>query len=165
MTKFYMAEAILAVESVHKLNFIHRDLKPDNILVDRIGHLKLTDFGLCKPFKVGTNVPGDEFDQQGSRKTNSTDKRERVYSMVGTIDYIAPEVFTKDGYTETVDWWSLGTIMFEMLMGYPPFTGKDPAVTCKQVMNYERYFEIPEDYGISPEAIDLLKRLISRPET
>jgi serine/threonine kinase 38 len=49
-----MAEAILAVESVHKLNFIHRDLKPDNILVDKTGHLKLTDFGLCKPFKVGT---------------------------------------------------------------------------------------------------------------
>lgn len=51
--------------------------------------------------------------------------------MVGTIDYIAPEVFTKDGYNETVDWWSLGTIMFEMLMGYPPFSGKDPNVTCK----------------------------------
>lgn len=55
-----MAEAILAVESVHKLNFIHRDLKPDNILIDKTGHLKLTDFGLCKPFKVGVNVMEDE---------------------------------------------------------------------------------------------------------
>lgn len=60
MTRFYMAEAILAVESVHKLNFIHRDLKPDNILIDKTGHLKLTDFGLCKPFKVGVNVMEDE---------------------------------------------------------------------------------------------------------
>ena len=50
--------------------------------------------------------------------------------MVGTVDYIAPEVFTKDGYTETVDWWSLGTIMFEMLAGYPPFSGKSPMITC-----------------------------------
>lgn len=61
MTRFYMAEAILAVESVHKLNFIHRDLKPDNILIDKNGHLKLTDFGLCKPFKVGVLQPGEEF--------------------------------------------------------------------------------------------------------
>lgn len=60
VTKFYMAEAILAVESVHRLNYIHRDLKPDNILVDKNGHLKLTDFGLCKPFKVGSNVPGED---------------------------------------------------------------------------------------------------------
>ncbi len=130
-TRFYMAEAILAVESVHKLNFIHRDLKPDNILIDKNGHLKLTDFGLCKPFKVGSYVNGDELDYQGQRKSNSSNQRERVYSMVGTIDYIAPEVFTKDGYTETVDWWSLGTIMFEMLMGYPPFSGRDPNMTCK----------------------------------
>ena len=72
--------------------------------------------------------------------------------MVGTIDYIAPEVFTKDGYTETVDWWSLGTIMFEMLMGYPPFTGRDTNMTWKQVIEFEKYFEIPSEYEISNEA-------------
>ena len=66
--------------------------------------------------------------------------------MVGSIDYIAPEVFTKEGYNECVDWWSIGTIMFEMLMGYPPFSGKDPNITCKQVINFEKYYEIPVDY-------------------
>jgi serine/threonine kinase 38 len=84
--------------------------------------------------------------------------------MVGTIDYIAPEVFTQEGYNETVDWWSLGTIMFEMLMGYPPFSGKNPSITCKQVMNFESYYEIPPDYELSDEARDLLEKLIARPE-
>lgn len=84
--------------------------------------------------------------------------------MVGTVDYIAPEVFKKDGYTETVDWWSLGTIFFEMLMGYSPFYGKDPATTCKKVMNWKRYFEIPPDIKISREAENLMRRLICSPE-
>lgn len=84
--------------------------------------------------------------------------------MVGTVDYIAPEVFLKDGYTETVDWWSLGTIMYEMLMGYPPFCGKDPTTTCKKVMNFRDNFEIPVDAGISDEAEDLLRKIITEPE-
>lgn len=88
----------------------------------------------------------------------------KVYSMVGTVDYIAPEVFSKDGYTEIVDWWSLGTILFEMLMGFPPFYGKDPTTTCKKVMNYKKHFEIPEDSNISDEAKDLLYQLITDPE-
>ena len=81
--------------------------------------------------------------------------------MVGTVDYIAPEVFSKDGYTETVDWWSLGTILYEMLMGFPPFCGKDPTITCRKVMNYKKCFEIPKGADISPEAVDLLFRLIT----
>jgi serine/threonine kinase 38 len=84
--------------------------------------------------------------------------------MVGTVDYIAPEVFTNDGYTETVDWWSLGTILFEMLMGYPPFYGENPTATCRKVMNFEKYFEIPSEIEVSPEAVDILKKLITRPE-
>ena len=83
--------------------------------------------------------------------------------MVGTVDYIAPEVFSKDGYTETVDWWSLGTILYEMLMGFPPFCGKDPTITCRKVMNYKKCFEIPKGADISPEAVDLLYRLIADP--
>lgn len=83
--------------------------------------------------------------------------------MVGTVDYIAPEVFSKDGYTETVDWWSLGTILYEMLMGFPPFCGKDPSITCRKVMNYKKCFEIPKGAEISKDAIDLLYKLITDP--
>ena len=83
--------------------------------------------------------------------------------MVGTVDYIAPEVFSKDGYTETVDWWSLGTILYEMLMGFPPFCGKDPSITCRKVMNYKKCFEIPKGAEISAEAVDLLYKLIADP--
>lgn len=85
--------------------------------------------------------------------------------MVGTVDYIAPEVFSKDGYTETVDWWSLGTILYEMLMGFPPFCGQDPTITCRKVMNFKKCFEIPEGANISSEALDLLFKLINDADT
>jgi len=72
---------------------------------------------------------GNNWDKKLSNK-----QRELVYSMVGTVDYIAPEVFSKNGYTETVDWWSIGTIFFEMLMGFPPFYGKNHSETCNKVV-------------------------------
>lgn len=81
--------------------------------------------------------------------------------MVGTVDYIAPEVFSKEGYTHIVDWWSLGTILFEMLLGYPPFYGNDNAATLKHVMQYQKYLKIPKEAQISPEAVDLIKKLIT----
>ena len=107
--RFYIAETILAVDSVHKMNYIHRDLKPDNLLIDKRGHIKLSDFGLCKH----TNIMGegmsikkindDDFSKLSTR--NSEFKRSRVlaFSTVGTPDYIAPEVFGKQGYNESVD--------------------------------------------------------------
>lgn len=84
--------------------------------------------------------------------------------MVGTVDYIAPEVFGKEGYTELVDWWSVGTILFEMLLGYPPFYGKDPSSTLKHVMNFKKYLKIPNEAKLSNEAFDLIKKLITSPE-
>jgi serine/threonine kinase 38 len=84
--------------------------------------------------------------------------------MVGTVDYIAPEVFSKEGYTQTVDWWSLGTILFEMLLGYPPFYGNDPSSTLKHVMQYKKYLKIPKEAQISAEAVDLIKKLITAAE-
>lgn len=84
--------------------------------------------------------------------------------MVGTVDYIAPEVFEKEGYTETVDFWSLGTILFEMLLGYPPFCGKTPSATLNNVLNFEKTFKIPPEPPLSSEAIDLMRKLISRHE-
>lgn len=80
--------------------------------------------------------------------------------MVGTVDYIAPEVFGKEGYNHTVDWWSLGTILFEMLLGYPPFYGNDPSITLKHVVQYKKYLKIPKEAQISNDAVNLMRRLI-----
>jgi len=102
-SKFYIAELVLAVESVHKLNYIHRDLKPDNILIDRNGHLKLSDFGLCAKYEIKPAFSKEK-------------RRQRLKSTVGTPDYIAPEVLEEGGYTEVVDWWSVGIILYEMLV-------------------------------------------------
>lgn len=84
--------------------------------------------------------------------------------MVGTVDYIAPEVFEKKGYTETVDFWSLGTILFEMLLGYPPFCGKSPSATLNNVMHFEKNFRIPHEPPVSADAVDLMYKLITRAE-
>ena len=84
--------------------------------------------------------------------------------MVGTVDYIAPEVFSKNGYTETVDWWSIGTIFFEMLMGFPPFYGKNHSETCNKVVNYRTTLEIPLDTEVSETAVDLIYSLLTGPE-
>ena len=98
--RFYTAEMVLAVESVHLLNYIHRDLKPDNILIDKTGHIKLSDFGLSKNAEIN---PTDHW-QNIERRADLRKNRKLAYSTVGTPDYIAPEVFNKQGYDETVDW-------------------------------------------------------------
>jgi len=148
--KFYMAELILAVESVHKLNYIHRDLKPDNILIDKEGHIKLSDFGLCAKYEI----------IKPSFPLPKNNKRARLYSTVGTPDYIAPEVFEEGGYTEVVDWWSLGVILYEMLVGYPPFFSDDPNKTFEKIINWSSNFFIPPDANLSYTAINLIGKLI-----
>lgn len=173
--RFYMAQSVLAVDAVHKLNYIHRDLKPDNILIDVEGHIKLSDFGLCKYYEIQPNQfgldnakneeirsPRGEISHE-QKKLNFKRDRSKVYSLVGTPDYIAPEVFEKNGYTETVDWWSLGAILFEMLVGYPPFFAETPSATCKRVMDWRKHFSIPKEANLSPEATNLLKRLMADP--
>lgn len=145
-SRFYIAETILAVENVHSLNYIHRDLKPDNLLIGKDGHVKLSDFGLCKHVEIKpksnnvyenlrkdlTGIKQDEKKLTTGEKWMQKVKRSRqlAFSTVGTPDYIAPEVFGQQGYNETVDWWSVGAILFEMLVGYPPFFSDDPSVTC-----------------------------------
>lgn len=114
--RLYIAELVLAIEAIHKMNYIHRDLKPDNILIDKDGHLKLSDFGLCAKFDVRS-----KFDAIATKSTvkgpfGGKRRRKLLYSTVGTPDYIAPEVFQQNGYNETVDWWSLGVIFFEMIV-------------------------------------------------
>jgi serine/threonine kinase 38 len=146
------------VESVHKLNYIHRDLKPDNVLIDVNGHIKLSDFGLCKQavikskrFQFGKHKVKDKEEKSKlpelklpvSKKSTYRRSRKKVYSTVGTPDYIAPEVFGEKGYTETVDWWSLGVILFEMLVGYPPFFAEEPSITCQKILHWRKTLMIP----------------------
>ena len=164
--RFYLAECILAVESVHNLNYIHRDLKPDNILIDSYGHVKLADFGLCKcseinydnPFSNLTKIEEDKHEKlqlEGFHRS-----RKLAFSTVGTPDYIAPEIFGKTGYDEKVDWWSLGVIFFEMVVGYPPFYSDEPKVTCQKILNWKKTFKVPRDANLSKEATDLIYRLV-----
>lgn len=164
--RFYTAELVLAVESVHKLNYIHRDLKPDNILLDKLGHVKLSDFGLCKHSDQVSSDPMHTFNpdlRHFLSPRGDSNRRQLAYSTVGTPDYIAPEVFTKGGYTEVVDWWSVGVILFEMLVGYPPFFADDPSQTCQKIIHWRRTFSIPKESRLSPAAVDLIRKLISDP--
>ncbi len=84
-----------------------------------------------------------------------------AFSTVGTPDYIAPEVFATHGYTETVDWWSIGVILFEMLVGYPPFFSEEPSVTCSKILHWKKTFGIPPEANLSPASADLIRKLIT----
>ncbi|CAN8232171.1 unnamed protein product [Cochlearia groenlandica] len=182
--RFYIGETVLAIESIHKHNYIHRDIKPDNLLLDRDGHMKLSDFGLCKPldcsnlqeidFTVAKNVSGalqSDGRPVATRRTQQEqllnwqrNRRMLAYSTVGTPDYIAPEVLLKKGYGMECDWWSLGAIMYEMLVGFPPFYSDDPMTTCRKIVNWRNYLKFPEEVRLSPEAKDLICRLLCNVE-
>jgi serine/threonine kinase 38 len=167
--RFYTAETLLAVESVHKLNYIHRDLKPDNVLMDGRGHIKLSDFGLCKHADVYVSNPYEDvhlsdndirYQQYLEQRSGYKRNRQLAFSTVGTPDYIAPEVFGRTGYSELVDWWSLGVILYEMLVGYPPFFSDDPSITCQKILHWRKTLTIPTEAGLSPAAVDLIRRLV-----
>jgi protein-serine/threonine kinase len=168
VTRFYIGEIALAIEAVHKLGFIHRDIKPDNILIDKSGHVKLSDFGLSTGFQKMHDSAYYQrmFEGQGAADqaaaarhaannpnrnsvainaihlTTSKDqiatwkanRRKLAYSTVGTPDYIAPEIFLQQGYSSECDWWSLGAIMFECLVGYPPFCSENAHDTYRKIM-------------------------------
>ncbi|KAA0188071.1 ROCK1 [Fasciolopsis buskii] len=146
ITKFYIAEIVLAIDSLHQLGYVHRDIKPDNVLLECSGHIVLADFGSC--LKLGEN---------GLVK-NST--------AVGTPDYISPEILraTEDDhgtYGVECDFWSLGVVMYEMLFGETPFYSENLIETYGHIMNFEEHFTIPDDATeISESARDLMCRLI-----
>ncbi|KAL0374516.1 UNVERIFIED_CONTAM: Serine/threonine-protein kinase CBK1 [Sesamum radiatum] len=188
VARFYIAQTVLAIESIHKHNYIHRDIKPDNLLLDKDGHMRLSDFGLCKPLDCTTlspingNEPTDGENSGGLADGNGCfpdkedgshwknpleqlqhwqiNRRTQAFSTVGTPDYIAPEVLLKKGYGVECDWWSLGAIMYEMLVGYPPFYSDDPMSTCKKIVHWRNHLRFPSESRLTPQAKDLIRRLL-----
>lgn len=183
-SRFYVGQTVLAIESIHKHNYIHRDIKPDNLLLDKNGHMKLSDFGLCKPLDCSKLPQLQENDlnvEERARESNAErsrpslaprrtqqeqllhwqrNRRMLAFSTVGTPDYIAPEVLLKKGYGMECDWWSLGAIMYEMLVGYPPFYSDEPMTTCKKIVNWRNHLKFPEEVKLSAEAKGLICRLL-----
>eukprot|EP00903_Cladosiphon_okamuranus_P013024 g12152.t1 len=193
-TRQYMAEMIVAVATVHRLGYIHRDLKPDNILLDWQGHLKLTDLGLSKKVEISPSYFGVKPEDlnvhaaaaredtrpmpakpaghvrghtgmQGANK--ATKDRKLAFSTVGTPDYIAPEVLAQKGYGAECDWWSLGVIMYECLVGYTPFYADDPVMTCRKILRWQQFFNVPDNVvrGLSPECMDFMMSFVCESST
>ncbi|KAI5816912.1 kinase-like domain-containing protein [Pyronema omphalodes] len=135
--RFYTAELLCALECLHGFNVIYRDLKPENILLDYTGHIALCDFGLCK-----LNMKEDD----------------RTNTFCGTPEYLAPELLLGQGYTKTVDWWTLGVLLYEMLTGLPPFYDENTNDMYKKILQDPLSF--PPD--MDPNAKSLLIRLLDR---
>jgi len=134
----YTAEIVLAISYVHDLDIIYRDLKPENVLLDARGHIRLTDFGLSKE-GISSSSTG-------------------AYSFCGTPEYLAPEILNRQGHGRAVDWWSLGALLYEMLTGLPPFYCRDREKLFEKIrkseLTYPRY--------LSPRAVSLLRGLLMR---
>uniref|UniRef100_A0A8C1QN99 Rho-associated protein kinase n=1 Tax=Cyprinus carpio TaxID=7962 RepID=A0A8C1QN99_CYPCA len=143
--RFYTAEVVLALDAIHSMGFIHRDIKPDNMLLDRNGHLKLADFGTCMKMDSSGMV--------------------RCDTAVGTPDYISPEVLMSQGgtgfYGRECDWWSVGVFIYELLVGDTPFYAESLVGTYGKIMDHKNSLTFPGDIEMSKEAKDLICAFLS----
>lgn len=147
--RFYTAELVMALDTLHKMGYIHRDVKPDNMLISKTGHVKLADFGTC--LRTGP------------------DGKVKCSTAVGTPDYLSPEVLDLHGkeatYGPEVDWWSVGIFLYELLYGETPFYADSLAATYNRIQHYSTELAFPDDVEVSDKAKDLIKRLLSSPRT
>ncbi|OLY80522.1 RAC-beta serine/threonine-protein kinase A [Smittium mucronatum] len=147
---FYSAEIVMALSHLHSLGIIYRDLKPENILLSSDGHLKLTDFGLSK---LQLKLNSDDFDHEDSSHTFKTN------TFCGTPSYMAPEIFDLlKPYECSVDWWSLGILIYEMLIGKVPFTGKSHKQVYESILKKKLFF--PK--YISSDSSSLIRKLLKK---
>jgi len=136
--RFYAGSVVLAFEYMHSKNIVYRDLKPENLLLDQDGYLKVTDFGFAKDISAG-----------------------RTWTLCGTPDYLAPEIVAGKGHGKGVDWWTLGVFIYEMLASYPPFYDEDPMKTYAKIMHGSITF--PSHF--SKEAVSIVKKLLHHKHT
>ena len=186
--RFYIAEMFTCVDALHQLGYIHRDLKPENFLIDSTGHVKLTDFGLAAGFLAPSKIESMRIKLESvgnvvspfgitpmeertaaERRDGYRSLRERMpnyaKSIVGSPDYMAPEVLKGEEYDFTVDYWSLGCMLFEALAGYPPFAGATVDETWQNLKRWKQVLKKPvyEDptYYLSKRTWDLITRLVA----
>ncbi|KAL7183956.1 hypothetical protein ACSBR2_026180 [Camellia fascicularis] len=171
MARVYIAELVLALEYLHSLSVIHRDLKPDNLLIGPDGHIKLTDFGLSKvglisstddfsgPPVSSTTLLGDDEPKTAAQSSTKREQRQKQ-SVVGTPDYLAPEILLGMGHGVTADWWSVGVILYELVVGIPPFNAEHPQQIFDNIINRDIHWpKIPDE--MSYEAYDLIDKLLN----
>ena len=137
-SRFYASEIILAISYVHSLDIIYRDLKPENVLLDARGHVRLTDFGLSK---------------EGISSSSSG-----ANSFCGTPEYLAPEILNRQGHSRAVDWWSLGALLYEMLTGLPPFYCQDREKIFEKIRKSDLHYPP----SLSKQSKTLLRGLLTR---
>ncbi|BFG33212.1 hypothetical protein CerSpe_194860 [Prunus speciosa] len=169
VARVYIAEVVLALEYLHSLRVVHRDLKPDNLLIAHDGHVKLTDFGLSKvglinstddlsgPAVSSTSLLGEDEHELSLSEQQRESRKKR--SAVGTPDYLAPEILLGTGHGATADWWSVGVILFELIVGIPPFNAEHPQTIFDNILN--RNIPWPQPGEMSPEARDLIDQLLT----
>jgi len=137
--RFYTAELVLALEYLHELGVIYRDLKPENVLLDSVGHVRLADFGLCR-----AGVQDDA----------------AATSFCGSPAYLSPEMVSRNGHGQATDWWGLGVLLYEMLTGDPPFQGRDIEGLFAEIKESEVI--LASHTKVSPEALALIKGLLTK---